>query len=337
MTNVTITTQDPCPVNEIFKRIAYIFFFGCTPIIITGIILNILTLLVIPRLKNKVIALVLIQALAWADLLYLGVNFGYLSIRYIVEYIIKGDWIFKVNGTRVNPLLFYILLPLRNASLIIRNYMVILITLDRLVCILAPFWYRANVTKSRLMYCCASICVVGFTVGSIWYIGNGWVPDDSPCAEPGAWRIYSAHDWIFTVSFYSLAVMTAFVPMIIITLSNLILWIKIILSGKQRSKLSADKDHDSGQRKATVMVLAMSLTFIICEFPKATDRALRTAGVVLSDSTYHTLRDFLGQTFHVLNSTLNFAAYVISNRSFRQTFMTMCGWNKGDEKKQVEK
>ena len=77
------------------------------------------------------------------------------------------------------------------------------------------------------------------------------------------------------------------------------------------------------------MIVAMLVVFTVCESPACLDRLLSLAGVQFApDDPVFNYGRKIGLLLVVADSAINFLAYCVSNRKYRQTFLGMLGFAK---------
>ena len=120
------------------------------PIIILGLLLNVLNVFVLRRTQSQSNAFFMLQFLAVSDIMYLIICLVYFPIRRLYVESVWGDEVYKRGDWQLETEILIVIDPMYHMLLIARNWMVVVITMERLLNIVAPLWARTAVTRFRL-------------------------------------------------------------------------------------------------------------------------------------------------------------------------------------------
>ena len=318
-----------CPRSQVFVDVFNLYVWGIGPIVITGMVFNVVNVWVLRHQGSKVNSVYLLQILAYADLAFLAISAVFFPIRHIYAYITQGEEVFRVSDLVIGIDIFYITIPLYFGLVCNRNWLIVLITMERLVSIAAPFWARAAITKRRLLAAAILNCGLGLAVSSASYVAYYYRPTRFPCMA-GALEL-STRPWYEDYDFYSYALFTVYAPLALMYAMNIALIASVVRAAEHRRRLTLSGGTDpqkeaTAQRQATMMIIAMLVVFTVCETPACLDRLVAMTGMRFApDDPFYNYARKIGLLLVVADSALNFFAYCVSNRKYRQTLWKLSG------------
>ncbi|XP_074647714.1 uncharacterized protein LOC141903492 [Tubulanus polymorphus] len=315
--------------NLQFSVYMYIFCYG--PVTILGIALNVVTILVLKKMNNE--AYYLIQVLAIFDLSYSLSVFTMYPLRTLHIYIHLGEVLFRIDDWYYGWEFIQVALGPYRMFQQIRNWCVILISLERLVVTIFPlksrlFWTRKVVNSLIFLITAYGVLVylphlvperglepVGCIEGGPGVTlvrGSNLINS----ALIGRWNDF-AEGWEGTIS-------SIVVPMCSLIVLNIILVISLIIiklsSGKKLNKSAAS----SLELRVLRMSLALVASYIICEssifiekmgYYNKFEIKIHFPGLN-SEASYLIYRK-LAIVLTVVDSCLNFFVYCFTNNKFR--------------------
>ncbi|XP_036006816.1 B2 bradykinin receptor-like [Fundulus heteroclitus] len=189
-------------------------------------------------------------------------------------------------------------------------YFLVLVNIDRYLALVHPLSHKTIRRPKFAKISCLLVWILGFVLSVPKLINRELVPHDNiiKCAEK--------YDTIYATSEYIL------VFMLIIPISIIIFCTVKILQTLRSRFMEREKTKDKYKR-ATTLVRAVLLVFLICWLPFHLLRILsrlRSAGFLISCSSIITIY-FCEQIFLYLaffNSVLNPVLYVIAGKNFRK-------------------
>jgi hypothetical protein len=125
------------------------------------------------------------------------------------------------------------------------------------------------------------------------------------------------------------------IPLLLIYILNTVLIVTLRTAMSKRAKMTEGKKgngRDHSQNQGTVMVISVALVFTICETPASIDRLAMLFGgfQFADDSAFENYVRKIGLFLVVVDSAMNFLAYCISNRTFRQNLVALFGTKKSN-------
>jgi hypothetical protein len=318
--------QGECIYRRVYADVFYLYACAITPVVVIGMVLNILNLIVMRNMQNVAkTSIFLLRVLAVCDLVFLTICFVYFFIRHMIVYFTNRIELFARPDNRIGSLLSFATTPLYYASLMTRNWLIVLITAERFVNIVFPLWARRNCDQGNLIK--IAVTIVCFSVvcygPQYWYrfisIGN------NPCTDLTEFvveflPIASLMDMItYMIGLY-------FTPVVLIYTMNIVLIISVRKSTQERLKMTVSLNRpEKSQTQATVTIIALVCLFTICETLPVFDRLMSISGVRFADdSLFYNYGRKVGLVLIVCDSALNFVAYCISNRIFRENLNNLC-------------
>ncbi|XP_064641878.1 FMRFamide receptor-like [Lineus longissimus] len=269
---------------------------------LVGVPLNILTILGFSRVKKLSSHTFLLQTLAGADTFFMLMVF--------VEYSLR-TWYEVFGASRQWDVIFY------HNFFVIKNFtgiasdlavwMVVLVSADRYIAVYHP---------TRAIKFCqikpAFIAVVtmflyvmafnfhNFFMFSIEVIGNETCHDHIIIHNTSG-----AYDMTYNMADSFINVV---LPMLLVTLMDTRMIIAL-----RRSKKRMGKRKDEASSTATVVLVVLATTFVLCEIPTAVEIFMRVFG----ETSYHYELSLSSTVFSVFNSFINFFIYILIGKTFR--------------------
>ncbi|XP_021168975.2 B2 bradykinin receptor [Fundulus heteroclitus] len=190
-------------------------------------------------------------------------------------------------------------------------YFLVLVSIDRYLAVVHPLSHETIRRPKFAKISCLLVWILGFVLSVPKLINRELVPHDGiiKCAEK--------YDTIYATSEYMILVLAFIIPVSIIIFCT----VKILQT--LRSRLMEGGKTKKKDKRATTLVLAVLLAFLICWLPFHLLRIpsrLKSAGILTSCSSEKTIY-FCEQIFLYLaffNSVLNPILYVIAGNSFRE-------------------
>ncbi|XP_074655682.1 uncharacterized protein LOC141909195 [Tubulanus polymorphus] len=338
-TNTTIVDCDNLPaIRKDLKFSIYLYIFVYGPITLFGICLNIATIVAFRKLRNSVYYAV--EMVAMFDLLFSVAAFTIYPLRSIYIHIVLGDLVFRINDWHFGQEIITVILPFFNVFQMARNWSVVVVSLERLLVVLFPLKIKTAWKKSTMNAICASYTIMSIATNWKYFfplrIPGLW---KWPCLKPGQFAFTSLLDREYVIEppynyefpmhlEYQLFIFgTVGLPFLILLTINVCLVISVFVARKKRKLLTSVKDTSNkkaGQEGQVLkMVIAIVVIYFMCESPGCFDR--------LFFFLFNDIIPFYAQmivrkvalAFSVLNSSLNFFAYCLTNAKFKMTVKAM--------------
>lgn len=312
-----------CPISQVYKDVFYLFVFVIGPISVIGIVFNFISIIVFYRQKNDSNPAFLVKCLAVSDLIFLFFCLCYFPIRHVRSYAIHGDKeVFRRWDPDIGRFMFYGTIPFYFMSQQNRNWLIVIMTVERCVSVFSPLWARGNITKSLLTKIIIANVFMCVSMNLYWFWGFPLLMVEDPCTGEMKLRVMS-QAWLTHTDKYLYVLMTVLSPLAILYVANIILIMSLRKAQKRRKDLTGDKDVAS-QRQATITVISILIVFSICETPACVDRVAAILGFEMpEDSAFTNYSRKIGLLLVVCDSAVNFFAYCASNRQFRRTLVSL--------------
>jgi hypothetical protein len=316
-----------CVYKDVYAFTFYLYAFAITPISLIGVVFNMVNLVVLGNMhKTSHTSVFLLRILAACDLFFLATCLIYFFVRPIVVFINTRIEVFARRDSFIGSEMTYASTPFYFSALQTRNWLIVLITFERFLNIVFPLWTRAKCTKGNLTK--IAMFITSFSLLS--NCPRFWFPlsnNINPCTGLPELKL-SFPNWYGTYDPYHYIILLVLVPLFLIYIMNVVLLVAVRRATSRRAKLTASGQKDQDDRahtQATLMVISILVLFTICESPASLDRLASLAGVKFADdSLFFTFGRKIGLLLVVVDSALNFAAYCISNRMFRQNLLLVC-------------
>ena len=323
VSNVTTHKLYSCEIDASAVVTHRLYMFAIGPIAVTGLFLNVLNIFALRRIKSHSNAFFMLRCMAVSDIMYLIVCLVYFPIRHVYLLVVSGDEVYKRNDWFLGTEILFVVDPLYHLFLIVRNWIVVVVTTERLLNIVAPLWAKTAITRFRLKLVIGFIFLVAFSYRIENYFTRKLVRGINECTGESTLFIRAppGRNEIFHRIYVSMVVV---VPQCVIYIANVILIVSLRKSAQKRLKMAGSDQvsHINSQRQAIIIVLAMSTVFTICETPACIDRFLNFGSIELATSLTRVLRS-ASLVLNILDSTMNFFAYCASSRPFRQSLIQM--------------
>ena len=290
-----------------------------------GIVGNILTLIVLSKVKDSSTALQYLKSLAVSDILTIAIKCVFASL-------ILGQlfWPDEYLTWTVRSFSFLLCNPTEKIS----KCITVLIVLDRVVAVTSPFKYKAICTPLRTTVAIVAICLLVVATTSPYVVeafrydfqteGNRTI---EPSSEKEAAHFLSH---VFNTS-KALSINIAInrflfdvLPIPIVLVGNI-----IIIIGLRRSSSVKPTSEDAGnqrkyqERQLTKLLLFVSIAFLVLCAPYD---MLVLFTLIKGSGSVAPLAHFLHEIFRTLtltNNSINFVIYAVMNKRYRQAYKSI--------------
>ena len=289
-------------------------------LIITGIIGNILSLVVLRKTNNSNTTSKLLQYLAVADtmsLIFRGTELVHVFGNWSLE---NMTW---TLSSRLFIRLFYQLADR------ISKYVTVAIAIERVIAVTKPFHYKFICKPIRIVAIITIICIILVSASIpdamdifMYYINaeNSKTTHMGTAGNKNGHRLSLSNKKAIFISIGML--FFDFLPFPIVMVSNVIIvvWLwkgrnaATVTTQLQQRKLKAD-------RELTKLLLTISILFLILCCPFAIRPVVSLAGMNASKEP-RILKDILS-TLILVNSSINFVVYSAMNKKYREGYITI--------------
>jgi hypothetical protein len=314
------TVLEECVYKQVYAGVFYIYTCALAPMALLGIILNIINLVVLRNMQNTShTSVFLLRILAACDIFFLIICILFFFVRHMVVYYTSQIEIFARPDYLIGQEIFYATIPFYHISVQTRNWLVVLITFERFLNIVFPLWARRHCTKRSFGKISAAIACVAVLINAPVFLAHTTTYRTNPCTGLPELH-FVGPSWGGTFSKLVYVIFILFTPLFLIYIMNIFLINALRRARSQRNKMAQDRNKsEKGQVQATAMVISVVVVFTICETPTSMDMLAALAGIKFGgDSVFENYSRKTGLLLIITDSSLNFVAYCLSNRTFRQ-------------------
>ncbi|OWF49397.1 FMRFamide receptor-like [Mizuhopecten yessoensis] len=295
-----------------------------------GIVGNILALIILIRRKPINSTTVVLIAIAIADLAFIVTTFVTLATLLIKVFYPENAK--EVSVKTIIPFSVY-LGPLPGR---ISNWLVALVSLERLIAVTRPFKVKQICTKKIMIVLSIvlPLSVAVLTSPKLWLyeIKDVTLPDGNT-TKIIALGFIGRQKQLFEVYYLVSETLLRFVPMGVIIVSNTIIIFVICIQAKWRRQ---KQNHAMGkQRQITKTLFTITCIFIVCLLPSTISRLMvlfdPNSNHVKYSSNVYSLLSLIGLLTETTNSSINFVIYVTMNSAYRQQLYLICGKRCGNK------
>ncbi|XP_074661553.1 putative G-protein coupled receptor 139 [Tubulanus polymorphus] len=295
----------------------YINVYILTPIMFAGSLMNTLNVVVFTKLKSSHPSIHLLKCLALADI---GLLFGHFladTLRYLIFYINNGDKVFADPFSIYPKMYAYGTRALRIGFVYERNWLTVLIQIERLLTVLYPLKASQWWTKKHMNRIIGAATVLFFIWPSYFPLTLKIEEYMDPCHGPITQLVHKYPKIYVLCNKLIGPIFRLVIPCGAVLSINTALIVTLYVKFKQRQQLGGTSQKLlTGDSKATRMVISMSVTFLVLELP-ATFSKVRS--YALPNAVIWELAMDIAYVTSDLNSCVNFILYCIVNKQFYQT------------------
>lgn len=310
--------------KQLSDKISYILVCFLFPIItLSGMIGNILSLVVLSQKRIFKATVILLLGLTVADCLFLVANFLRKATCIIKQFdLLTASWYYVNTFTS----LYYFTISTGRVS----TLLVVAISAERFVAVTFPLKVRSISTKFRMFMLVVFVYILTFGVLS-------FVPAQMDAkAANGSYYVIMSKFYLNNTKFYKIynnyisIILFRWVPKVLIIIFNaLIFWklkTRMALNddiGNSKSSSSTRRQRD--QRQITTMLLVVAIIFIVSLLPRdAFALTKRFVKEFKSNGrykyTYQIVND-ISIVFEMINSSINFVIYMALNKTFSSVYL----------------
>ncbi|XP_060070146.1 thyrotropin-releasing hormone receptor-like [Ylistrum balloti] len=299
------------------------------PVCAFGIVGNILALIILVRSKPIRSTTIVLIAIAIADLAYIAstiVNVTSLTVR-----MFDPENAYKVTLKIIIPFSVY-LSPLPGR---ISNWLVALISMERLVAVTKPLKVKQICTKKMMLALSIvlPLSVAVLTGPKLWLyeVKEVTLPDGN-VTKKIALGFIGRQKKLWEVYYIVSETLLRFVPMGMIILSNIIIIFVTCIHAKwrrQKQNYAVGNQSSGDERQITKTLLTVTCVFVVCLMPSTISRLMvlfdPNSSYYRYSSNIYSLLSLIGLTMEATNSSINFVIYVTMNSAYRRQLYLICG------------
>lgn len=221
---------------------------------------------------------------------------------------------------------FYRLLPYLHLYLIavngaISSYLTIVLTVDRLIAVVCPFFKRRHTRRNNIIFI-VSIYITAYLAFCINFFKFDITETTNNITNVtilGTRRSSFYNNSQTAINLYSQICVTIFriCPLVLIVVCNVILVIYLKLSHLRRKRLFTDRARLNGER-TTALVITISCTYALCVIPGMCSLLVMTVkltyGLHTDARKMFLLISFIDMYLMAINASVNFVFYVSTLR-----------------------
>ena len=306
-----------CEEGPGFLRLVTEFYLSI-PIVLIGIIGNILAFIVLCSQKRKISTTVILMALAVVDTLILLFAIP-LKILYYASFCLC--W--PTNYKEPWKVMFRYMLPSLFILRMIDTWLIVFLSVDRWIAVSRPLHAPRLCTLKRTFIEMVLLVIFAVVFGAPrWFESTqyGFFDHNSDVTVLEKYDVY--------IYVYALSLFFIFMYLVPMTLM-IVLNVQLILSLRKASRSMAGRRHSqsaqtSQHRSVTVIVVSVVVTCVVCNVFSMLSHVLK--GLMKVDDAHKEsigeVQTYVTQTGNVLvlvNSSINFFLYCFSSKNFRQS------------------
>lgn len=290
---------------------------------VLGVVCNILSITVIQSDRRKLSMSVLLQGLAFADIIFLAYSFIYTTLRSVYPYTGRLLGIYTAS-----PYIVAYLLPIGWMAQTMSIWLVTMVTIDRWVSISIPFaahkWCRVRVAWYTVLVACISSVI--FNLPRFFYYHHL----SFGSSASNSTSTFMAHVdvdtefWEMYRTVYHIGLTWAFlfvIPLPVVVILNVKLMFSVYEAKHRQLSMTGTKCEKDTVAVTLNLIVVISV-FVICETPDFIASIITTNSFNMDKSilTYFlTIRESL----LVFNASVNFVIYCLFYERFRRVLKSL--------------
>ncbi|XP_033746954.1 FMRFamide receptor-like [Pecten maximus] len=308
------------------------------PLCAFGVVGNILALIILIRHKPIRSTTIVLIAIAIADLAFIATTI--VNVATLIVRTFDPENAMEVTMGMIIPFSVY-LSPLPGR---VSNWLVALISLERLVAVTRPLKVKQICTKKLMLALSIVIplSVAILTSPKLWLyeVKEVTLPDGN-VTKTIALGFIGRQKQLFEVYYLISETLLRFVPMCLIIVCNVIIIAATCIQAKwrrsQKLNYAMGKQPSKDERQITRTLLTVTCVFIVCLMPATISRLMvlfdSESSYYKYSSNVYSLLSLIGLITETTNSSINFVIYVTMNHAYRRQLYLICGKLEKLEKK----
>ncbi|XP_074653675.1 FMRFamide receptor-like [Tubulanus polymorphus] len=291
-----------------------VLLYVSTPICLTGFALNAISFVILRKHNSRSNSFHLLQILAVVDNCFLLVSVSLVNARRFFAYLTYGWQFFYLSDAFIGPRFLVYLAPPHLTMRMIRNWLIVLMSLDRAIHIVFPLKSIVLCTKFKLNLSFAFIvaCSVGLHGFKFCCLTLAEQIPKCPAIDIPLLRFHNEIPAVFGE--LSLVALIIILPFVILCVTNTILSVHLYQARTNRQMLTSGGPQGKDQElQATLLALGIVVTFLVCESPNSVERIVEIAFYDGKRLRTHPMMQVSIQ----IDSCVNFLVYCLSSKKFR--------------------
>ena len=327
--NNTLATDDSLPVYQ-NTVLATVHYLGIYPLIATlGIFGNILTLIVLFKVKYESTTSTYLKNLAVADLLTLCVKVACCVLRGFQIHRLEIYLTWKTNSASMSTLAYF--------SEKVSRYITVAIIVERIMAVMCPFRVKEICSPKRTVIGIVTIYISALLVSlpiiidihRYAYTSEGGTLDKYPTTITELIEYSSSRTSKVLIFMWQFSKLVDLIPIPLIVVGNI-----VIIVGLQKSNHvdiipnDVRQEREYLERKVTRLCLTISFTFLFLCAPGDMYFLLNIMEVIKPNSATHLL-SMIFSSMSMLNSSVNFIIYAVMSKRYKQKYLELLTCNNG--------
>jgi len=332
--NDTVYAKDdfyiiPAHIAQLIEDVNYLGVV--TFLALSGYILNTICCVMFFRLKKKSCTVIMLIALALTDIFTLTTGILQVFMKCSDMY---GKPFSKDTRTRMMPYVapYITVVPIR-----IGNVLALLISLERLCCVMRPLKIRQYSTKRNAIIAVflSYMLPIVLCLPNLFYLKTETIYMNSTRSfrtilRPTEFR----KQLILTDAIYiTTEILFRFIPVFVVMVTSIFIWVVIVVSGRRRLAIAIVRDQSSKESQVTRTLLTITFVFVFCKLPVTILRMIAFIQSETSTKSKNNVYDVLGFISYdlmLVNSVVNFFIYYFTSSTYNAEFKKLFNCNKTD-------
>ncbi|XP_074657293.1 FMRFamide receptor-like [Tubulanus polymorphus] len=293
-----------------------------TPVCAVGFAMNALSFVVLRRHRSRSNALHLLRLLAVVDNCFLAVSVSLVNARRFYAYFKHASEFFYLPDAFVGPRFIVYLAPPHLILRMFRNWLIVLISVDRAMHVVAPLKSIVLCSRNRVNTAVVAIAALSVAMHVFRYCCRPLTMEKPDCSIDDGIplpMLRFRNDIPRVVDVVTLSAFVIVIPFCLLGATNTILSVRLFAARAKRRTMTsvADGAKKTGgadqELQATLLAFGIVVTFLVCESPNSVERIVEAVFYGGKKLRTHPMIQVLIQ----LDSCVNFIVYSMTSRKFR--------------------
>ncbi|XP_074658328.1 FMRFamide receptor-like [Tubulanus polymorphus] len=292
-----------------------VLLYVSTPICLTGFVLNAISFVILRKHSSRSNSFHLLQILAVVDNCFLLVSVSLVNVRRFFSYLTYGRRFFYLSDAFIGPRFLVYLAPPHLIMRMIRNWLIVLISLDRVIHIVFPLKSIVLCTKFKLNLSFAFIVVFSAGLQGFKFCCLRFSHQIPKCPAVNIPLLRFHAEFPGGVDELTIVTSIIILPFVILCVTNTILSVHLYKArAKRQTMATSGGTHGKDQElQATLLALGIVATFLVCESPNSVERIVEIVFYNGRRLRTHPMMQVSIQ----MDSCVNFLVYCLSSKKFR--------------------
>ncbi|XP_074658296.1 FMRFamide receptor-like [Tubulanus polymorphus] len=292
-----------------------VLLYVSTPICLTGFVLNAISFVILRRHNSRSNSFHLLQILAVVDNCFLLVSVSLVNVRRFFSYLTYGWMFFYLSDAFIGPRFLVYLAPPHLTMRMIRNWLIVLMSLDRAIHIVFPLKSIVVCTKFKLNLSFAFIVVFSAGLQGFKFCCLRLSHQIPKCPAVNIPLLRFHNEIPDGLDELSIVALIIILPFVILCVTNTILSVHLYKARANRQTMvtSGGAQGKDQELQATLLALGIVVTFLVCESPNSVERIVEIVFYNGRRLRTHPMMQVSIQ----MDSCVNFLVYCLSSKKFR--------------------